>query len=120
MRDGYFDQDAAEAKRLLLVLRLHAKQRGYADSLWGAARMVGISRGTAENLLRQRRKSIPSRVLAAIRREYIRICMNQIAHLQAQVDDLQGKCGDDAFENLGAAVARLVDQLREARQRNTD
>lgn len=118
MSEGQNSTDVDEARKCLLALAQHAKQSGHADALGSAASKVGISRWSAWNLVKKRRKSIPSEILGSIRRAYLRLVERQLRHLEAEVSSLRERCGeDDDIRSLGAETARLVERLRQARDR---
>lgn len=115
-----FITEAEEAHELLSGIIAHAKHKGSDDPVASAASAVGITYWSAWTIFKHRKKAIASSVLAAIRREYLRICMSQLARLEAQVSELKKRCGDDdePFISLGSEVARLAARVKAARERN--
>lgn len=105
--------EAGEARALIQAL-----MEGQPSKLDSVARSVGMSKWSLWGLLRERRKVVGYSTLTKLRNAYLRHVERQIARLEAELDLLRAKrCGDASLTSLGDAVARLVDRVKEARER---
>lgn len=112
MPHGQFINAATEARQLAFAL---VEGRPREAALAAAARAVGVSKWTYWSLYHGRRKLVDYGVLAALRREYLKLCETQIARLEAEVRDLRRKSGDEAVADIAPALARLAEKVRKAR-----
>lgn len=114
-----FITEAEEAHELLSGIIAHAKHKGSDDPVASAASAVGITYWSAWTIFKHRKKAIASSVLAAIRREYLKVVERQIRQLEAELVRLQEKSGNhNAFTSLAAEAENLVARLRKAREQD--
>lgn len=118
MDRGDSDNSADEARDLALGLVGYFRSTNKERGLDAAARAVGISKWSLWALYHGRRKTVGYGVLAALRREYLRIMERQLVHLEAQIRGVRERSGeDDALTDLGSEATRLVARLQASRQR---
>lgn len=117
MPRGTFINDVDEAQSLAAALIENQGDRTRDAALVGAASAVGVSKWSLWTLYYGRRKTVESGTLRALRNAYLKVCERQALHLVAEVDRLKRRCGDASVSSLGDEVARLVEKLRQARER---
>lgn len=117
MSRGDFTDEVDEARSLTAAL-VESQNAPTRQLAFGRIeRTVGVGRWSLWSLYHGRRKTVGSGTLKALRNAYLRQCERQALHLVAEVDRLKRRCGDASVSSLGDEVARLVEKLRQARER---
>lgn len=118
MERGDSTSDISEATYLVTNMVASLERNGREAAIAATARHTGLSHWTVWGLLHNRRKAISTATLGAIRRAYLNLCERQIAHLKAEVNAIEDRCGEDAdFTDLASEAVRLVARLKAARER---
>jgi hypothetical protein len=108
---------AKEYARKLFELRTRGLGDKKPEALDDVAKWSGMSERSFERLMRGETKKPDESLRTRIRSAYLAYCEKLIGRLQHEIEIEKRKHGDEAFEDLGAEAAVLMEKVQAAKER---